>query len=118
MFFSFMLIMVPIVTLAMPRLVLRHIDVIVPSFFYEIDGTAAGIVFRTVLAPLLFMPGWDVNVYRLINDTGRSVMNHDRPCIDDLRPRIGTDVDAAVKTGLAHADRHADIGSLRRRGGD
>jgi hypothetical protein len=45
------------VMLAMTCLVLRHINIIVPSVFYEIDRPAAGIIFSAMLAPLLFMTG-------------------------------------------------------------
>jgi len=85
-------------------LVMRNIDIVVPSFFYEIDRMAAGIVFAAVLAPVLRMTGRNVHIDWLINDTDRRGPNHDGSCVDELRLGKTPDVNAAVKAGLGDTD--------------
>jgi hypothetical protein len=104
------------VTLAVASLILRHICFIVPSVTHEIDGSAASIVFAAMLAPVLLVTGRNVHVDWLIDDTGGSGVYHDGSRINDFRLGIVSDVNAAIKTGLADADRDTDIGCLRRDG--
>ncbi len=100
------------VIFAMTRLVLRYIYIIVPSVFDKIDRAAAGIIFCAMLAPLLLVTWRDVHIDRLINNTSRSGLNHDGPCINDFWLRVVPDVNTSVKAGLADTDRNTDIGGL------
>jgi len=106
------LVFLPAVILAILRLMMRHIDIVVPPVTHEIDRLAASIIFAAVLAPFFLMTGRHVQVDRLINNTGRSMPNHDGLCVNELGLRIIIDVNAAIKTRLADADRHTDIGCL------
>jgi len=106
------LVFLPAVILAMTRLILRYIDIIVPPITHEIDRLAASIIFAAVLAPFFLMARRHVQVHRLINNTGRSMPNHDGLCVYEFGLRKVSDVNAAIKTGLADADRHTDIGCL------
>jgi hypothetical protein len=97
------------------RMVLRHIDIIVPLIAHEIDGVTAGIVSITVSAPVFRMAGRDSQVDRLSNDNGRRP-NHDGSCIYDFRLRKASDVYAAIEAWLADADGHTHIGGICRSG--
>ncbi len=101
------------VILSVSRLILRHIDIVVPPVTHEVDRLSAGIIFAAVLAPFLLMTRRHVDVDRLIDNAGRCRPDHDRLCVDEFGSRIVSNVNAAIKTGLADADRHADIGCLR-----
>lgn len=92
------------------RLLMRYVDIVVPSLFHEIDRTATGIVFVAVLAPVLRMPRGHVHVNRLINDADRCGMNDDGSCVDDFGMGKTSDVNAAIKAWLGDADGNADIG--------
>lgn len=107
--FPVMLVVVP---LPMTRLILGYINVIIPSIAHEIDGAATGIILGAVLAPVFLMTGRYVQVDRLIDNPGRSCMNHDGFCVDNFRLRIISDVNVAIKAGLADTDRHPDIGGI------
>jgi hypothetical protein len=104
------LVMLSAIFLRITCLLMRNIDIVVPSIFYEIDRVAAGIVFAAVLAPVLLMTGRYVQIDRLINDTSRGGPNHDRSCVNDFGLGKTPDVNAAVKAGLSDTDRHPDIG--------
>lgn len=106
-------VMFVVVPLPMTRLILGHVNVIVPSIAHEIDGAATGIILGAVLAPVFLMTGRYVQVDRLIDNPGRNCMNHDGFCVDNFRLRIISDVNAAIKAGLADTDRHRDIGGIR-----
>jgi hypothetical protein len=56
------------------------------------------------------MAGRHVHIDRLIDDTGRSGLNHDRARVYDFRLGSVPDVDATVEARLAHTDRHTHIG--------
>jgi len=85
-------------------LVVRNVDIVVPSIFYEIDRVAAGIVFAAVLAPVLRMTGRYVQIDWLINDTDRRMPNHDGSCVNEFGLGKTPDVNAAVKAGLGDTD--------------
>jgi hypothetical protein len=104
------------VLLAMVRLVLRHIYVIIPSVFYEIDGAAACIIFGAMLAPLLLVTGRHVHIDWLINDTGGCGLYHDGSCINDFRLGEIPDINSTIKAGLANTDRNTDISCMRGNG--
>jgi hypothetical protein len=95
------------------RMLLRHIDILVPPVAHEIDGSAAGIISVAVSVPAFRMAGGNPQVDRLSNDNVRRP-NHDRPRVYDFRLRKASDVDAAIKTRLADTDGHAHIGSVSR----
>ena len=109
---SVSLVFLSAVILAMTRLILRYIDIVVPPVTHEIDRSAAGIIFVAVLAPFFLMTRRHVQVDRLINDTCRSVPDYDGLCVNEFGLRIVSDVNAAIKTRLADADKHTDIGCL------
>ena len=102
-------VMFVVVPLPMTSLILGHVNIVVPSVPDEIDGAATGIILGAVLTPVFFMAGRYVQVDRLIDNPGRSCMNHDGFCVDNFRLRIISDVNAAIKAGLTDADRHPDI---------
>jgi hypothetical protein len=106
------LVFLPAVILGISRLMLRYIDIIVPPVTNEIDRLAAGIIFAAVLAPVLLMTRRHVQVHRLINNAGRHGSNHDGSRVNEFGLREASDVNASIKTGLADADRHTDIGCL------
>jgi hypothetical protein len=96
----------------MAGLILGHVHFIVPSVPDEIDGAATGIVLGAVLAPVFLMAWRYVHVDRLIDNPGRSWMNHNGFCVNKFRLRIISDVNAAIKAGLTDTDRHPDIGGM------
>ncbi len=100
------------VTLAMTCLILRHVNIIIPSVFYEIDRSATRIIFAAVLAPVLLMTGGHMQVDRLINNANRCRSNHDWLCVDDLWLRIVSNVNATIKAGLTDTNRYANIGGV------
>ena len=100
------------VPLPMTLLILGHVDFIVPSIAHEINRAATGIILGAVLAPVFLMTGRYVQVDRLIDNPGRSCTNHDGFCVDHFRLRIISDVNVAIKAGLADTDRHPDIGGI------
>jgi hypothetical protein len=112
------LVMLSAMLLRITCLLMRYIDIVVPSVFYKIDGAAAGIVFAAVLAPVLLMTGRHVHVKGLINDTDRYGMNHDRSCVNEFGLGKTPYVNAAVKAGLGDTDRHPDIGGVCGCGGN
>jgi len=97
------------VSFAVSRLVLRHIDIVVPPITHEIDRLAASVIFAAVLFPFFFMSRRYVQVDWRGNTTNSSPPNHDGPCVNEFWLRIVSDVNATIKARLADADRHADI---------
>jgi hypothetical protein len=61
---------------------------------------------------MFFMAGRYTHIDRLIYDSGGHRLNHDGFCVNEFGLRCVSDVDAAVKTGLADAYRYTNIGSL------
>ena len=92
--------------------VMRDVHIVVPVLLHEIDWLATRVVLAAVLAPILRMPRWDVQVDRLTRH--RHSLDDDRLCVDQPRRRQRTDIDTAIAR-LADADRNADIGSERWR---
>lgn len=92
------------------RLLLRHINIIVPSITYEIGRAATGIVFMAVLAPVFRMTGRYMQVDWLMNNAIRCRMNNDWSRVNDFWLREITDINAAIKAWLTNADRHPDTG--------
>lgn len=60
--------------------IMRHVDVVVPVFFYKIDRLIAGIVTVTVFIPSLSMTRRHIKIYRLLlhSDCGRHGQNRIR----------------------------------------
>ena len=110
---SVSLVMLPVMILGITCLMMRHIYIIIPLIMHEIDRLATCIILTTVLAPVLLMTRRYVHIDRLINYTGRRGLNHNGPSVDELGLRSVSDVNAAIKTGLADAYRHTDIGCVR-----
>ena len=93
-------------------LIARHVFAFVPAILNEIDALAAGAVFVAVMAPVLGMAGRDAQVDRWAMD--RDALDQNRLAVDDRRAGVAADVDLAIETGLADADRDTDIGSVGR----
>ena len=104
--------MLPAFTLAVTLLIMRHIDIIIPPIADEIDRLAASIIFAAVFAPFFLMTRRYVQIDWLSYNVNRCGPNNDWFCVNKFRPRIVSDVNAAIKAGLADADRHTDIGGL------
>ena len=96
----------------MPRLVFRHIDLIIPLIVHEIDRPVAGIVFFTMFSPLFLVPRWDAQVERLMHNAGGYCPDHNGTRKNDLRLWKVSDIETTIKTWLTDADRYADVGSL------
>ena len=94
-----------VASVPVPRLISRHIFFIVPSVAYKIDRPSAGIILMAMLFPLLFVAGRHMNIDRR---RGRHTYRHgsdqNRLGINDFRPGKISNIDLAVKTGLANAD--------------
>jgi len=94
--------------------ILRHVFVVVSIIAHEIDGAAAGVVLRAMLAPVLLMSRRDMQVDGLRWNVLRRARNDDRLCIDHWRGRNIANVDLTVKAWLADADGYADISGKGR----
>jgi hypothetical protein len=103
------------VILAVTRLIVRHVDIIIPLIMHEIDGSVTSLIFAAVLAPVFLMTGRYVQVDWLIRSTG-TLSNHDRSRVNEFGLRSVSNVNAAIKSWLADADRHTDISCLCRDG--
>ena len=93
--------------------ILRGIDIVVPPVLHEVDRGAAGTVLAAMLAPVLCMTRWHMQVQRLpgyldlLDDYGLA--------IDQRRAWVLiANLDLAVKAGLTDADRNANISSESR----
>src|SRR5258706_8052468 len=96
----------------MPMLaIVGRVGLLVPTIPNEVDGLPAGIVFVTVLAPVLFMSGGYPQVDRWVRSVDLCPFDDQGLAVDQLWVRELADVETAVKTGLAHTDRYADIAS-------
>lgn len=105
-----------IVLSSMPRLMMRNIDVFVPSILYKIDRAIASIVLSAVSFPFFLMPRGHAQVNGFMHDVNRRLMHDHRARINDFRLREVPDIDAAVKTRLADTHGNTDIGGLSRNG--
>ena len=65
------LVVFSLVILLAARLVMRHIDIVVPFVAHEIDRSSASIIFLTVLAPVFLMTRRYVQIDRLDNGPWR-----------------------------------------------
>ena len=94
--------------------VARDVLIVVPIMTYEVDGSAAGIVFRAVLAPVLFMPWRYVQVDRRGRNIRRRTYDDDGLRIDHGRPWNVANVDLSIESGLPDGERHTHVGAERR----
>ena len=99
-------------------LVSRHVFVVVPVIAHEVDPPAAGVVLRTMLAPVLLVPRRYVKVNRRGRNEFRRLLDHHGLRIDQLRLRKVADIDLAEESGLADTDRHAYVAGNYRAGTD
>ena len=93
-------------------LIVRHVDVVVPVVFNEIDRAVARVIFVAMLAPLLRVAGRDAEVNGLRGL--RDALDDDRLRIDHLRRRNVANIDTAIKAGLSDVDRYSNIRSPSR----
>lgn len=95
--------------------VARHVFVVVPVVAHEVDRAAAGMVLRTMPAPVPFVPRRDVQVNRLNDNRLSRLYGNHRLCINDGRRRNVADVELPVEAGLANADGYGDVAGKRCR---
>ena len=88
---------------AMLALIARYIFPVVPVVVDKIDRLAAGVVFVAMFAPVFGITRRHVQIDGL--RVGVAAFNHFGLAIDHLRLRVPSDIDAAIKPGLADSDR-------------
>ena len=99
---------------AMLFLVMLNVFAVVPVLPDEEHGLAAGVVLVAMLLPVFGVARRHMQIERR---TIRGNLAHDHGLdVDHLRLREAADVDAAIESGLAEADR--DVGGECRGGGD
>jgi len=87
---------------------------VVPILSHEEDGASAGVVFRTMPAPVLLMTGRNMQVNRRSRHIIRSPRDDDRLRVDDRRVGNITDVNLPIQSGLSEADGNPNIATERR----
>lgn len=87
-----------------------NIDIVVPPVLHKIDWLTAGVVLVAIPAPVPGVSRGNVQVDRLLGDTHRSPLDHDRTWVDEYRLWNVTDIDAAIEPGLADRNRYAHVG--------
>ena len=97
------------IVVAVLALVSRHVFVVIPVIAHEVDAPAAGVVLRTMHAPVLLVPGRHVKVNRRSRNEFRRLPDHHGLRIDQLRLGSVADVDLTEESGLADSDRHTDV---------
>src|SRR6266481_7134590 len=80
------------------------INFVVPSVPNKVDLPPASVILAAMLAPVLFMSGWYMQIKRFGGYWVWSTFNDHRLPIDDFRLGLIADVDATVETGLADTD--------------
>lgn len=88
-----------------------NVNAVVPRVLNKVDPPVTGVVFATILFPLPCVAWSYAQVDRLVRHT---LLHYPWLAILQSRARIVADVDLAIKSGLADADRHSDIGSICR----
>jgi len=106
------------IVVAVLALVSRHVFIVVPIIAHEVDPPAAGVVLRTMLAPVLLVPRRHVQINRRGRNEFRRLLNYHRLRIDQLRLRRVADIDLAEESGLADSNRHAYVAGNYRAGTD
>lgn len=110
-----MFVLVLVTAVTMTLLVTRHVVLLVPVVPHEVDPLATGVVLTAVFAPVFLMARADVQIDRRAGN--HDPFDYNRLSIDDLRPRKVSDIDTAIKAGLADVDGYANVGGEYRRGG-
>ncbi len=106
------------IVVAVLVLVSRHVFIVVPVIAHEVDSPAAGVVLRTMLAPVLLVPWRYMKVNRRGRNELRRLLDYHRLRIDQLWLRKIADIDLAEESGLSDTDRHADVAGNYRAGTD
>ena len=117
---SFVMVVTPVMTLIMPHpmtltmtmalrmivvavlaLVSRHVFVMVPVIAHEVDPPAAGVVLRTMHAPVPLVPRRHVKVNRRSGNEFRRLPDHHGLRINQLWLGSVADIDLTEESGLA-----------------
>src|SRR5262252_9087990 len=107
-----------VVVVVAPCTVMGNIDIIVPTFLYEIDRLTTRIVAVAMLVPVLGMAGRHMQVDWLRGHTHGYRLDHDGLGVEDRRRGQGADVNAAIEAWLTNADRHPSGGTHRQSEGE
>jgi len=107
-----MLTPVLVVTLGSPVilvfLVARDIHAFIPAVAHEIDPLATGLIRAAIPPPTSDLARRNVQIDRRTHN--RHPLDEHRLPVDELWWRIATDVQVTIETGLADADRYANLG--------
>jgi len=106
------MIIIPAVTMFF--LITRDILALVPVVMHKKDAFAAGIVFAAVLFPIFGMARRYAQIDRGTDNL--HPFNDYRLTVEHPWLRVVSDVNPAIETGLADADRDANVGSQCRGG--
>ncbi len=102
---------IPAITMSF--LITWDILAVVPVFMDKKDPLAAGVVLAAMLAPMFGVTRGDAQIdWRAVHL--HPVFNNYRLTVDHLWLRKITDIKVAIETGLAYADRDANIVSKDR----
>ena len=85
-------------------LIMRRVDIIVPTVLNEIDRSTASIIFGAVLLPVFCVAGWHVQINWLFNNVRRARLNYDWTWVNEFWPRGASNVDLTIKARLPYAD--------------
>jgi hypothetical protein len=96
----------------MSFLISRDILAVVPVVMYKKDPLAAGIVFATVLAPMFGVARGYAQIDR--RALHPYPLNDYRLTVDHLWLRVIADINLAIESGLAYAERETNVGSIYR----
>ena len=103
---AIMMTVMPILRIS-PARMLISIALHHPLFLNKIHRLSASVVAAAMLAPLLLMPRWDIQINRLAHH-GHGLLDDDHGLLihDDGRWSVA-DVDSPIDTGLVDIDRYA-----------
>lgn len=98
-----------VVMAAMLVTILRHIHIVVPVFLHKVDWSAAGAIFTAMLAPVLGMAAWHMQIQRLYRYS--RLLNDDGLGINQCWAWVLiANIDLAIKARLTNVDRNTHIG--------
>ena len=106
--------MPPVVAPAATLHIERSILMRIPVIFNKIDRHPTRVVAMTVLVPMPGMAGWNAQIDRWPRRV--YTLNHDGLGIDERRRGVTSDVEPAIKSGMANIHRDAYISSCCRQG--
>src|SRR5215510_13395495 len=107
-----------LVAVVVPCAVMGNIDILVPTFWHEIDRLPTRMVAVAMLVPVLRMAGRHVQVDRWRCHTHGYRLDHDGLRVEDRRRCQGAEVNVAIEAWLTNADRHASGGTHRQNGSE